>query len=169
MIDYKGFPGLAGVFLEDSYVLSISESSAQLVFHLDAVLTPEPSSDLRSTTALRTQRMISSHRDGADGWRAVATPRLRCRSPCAAGICFPARFRVLNPRTFMGVSGMSVSLRVSCAMVALVATAGSAPPAGAETLTEAFAQAYQYNPQLLAQRAQLIRAIEETDPSRMRG
>ena len=32
---------LAGVFLEDSYVLGISESSEQVVFHLDAVLTPE--------------------------------------------------------------------------------------------------------------------------------
>ena len=42
-IDYKIFPGLAGVFLEDSYVLGISESSEQLVFHLDAVLTPEQS------------------------------------------------------------------------------------------------------------------------------
>jgi hypothetical protein len=41
MIDYKSFPGLAGVFLEDSYVLGISESSEQVVFHLDAVLTPE--------------------------------------------------------------------------------------------------------------------------------
>ena len=40
-IDYKRFPGLAGVFLEDSYVLGISESSEQVVFHLDAVLTPE--------------------------------------------------------------------------------------------------------------------------------
>jgi hypothetical protein len=43
MIDYKTFPGLAGVFLEDSYVLGISESSEQLIFHLDAVLTPEHS------------------------------------------------------------------------------------------------------------------------------
>ena len=68
----------------------------------------------------------------------------------------------------MGVSGMSVSLRVSCAMVALVATAGSAPPAGAETLTEAFAQAYQYNPQLLAQRAQL-RATDESVPQALSG
>jgi hypothetical protein len=41
IIDYKIFPGLAGVFLEDSYVLGISESSEQVVFHLDAVLTPE--------------------------------------------------------------------------------------------------------------------------------
>jgi len=41
MIDYNNFPGLAGVFLEDSYVLGISESSEQLIFHLDAVLTPE--------------------------------------------------------------------------------------------------------------------------------
>jgi hypothetical protein len=43
MIDYKSFPGLAGIFLEDSYVLGISESSEQVVFHLDAVLTPEHS------------------------------------------------------------------------------------------------------------------------------
>jgi hypothetical protein len=41
MIDYKSFPGLVGVFLEDSYVLGISESSEQVVFQLDAVLTPE--------------------------------------------------------------------------------------------------------------------------------
>jgi hypothetical protein len=40
MIDYKSFPGLAGVYLEDSYVLGISESSEQVVFRLDAVLTP---------------------------------------------------------------------------------------------------------------------------------
>lgn len=32
---------LAGVYLEDSYVLGISESSEQVVFYLDAVLTPE--------------------------------------------------------------------------------------------------------------------------------
>jgi hypothetical protein len=43
MIDYKSFPGLAGVYLEDSYVLGISESLGQIVFHLDAVLTPEHS------------------------------------------------------------------------------------------------------------------------------
>jgi hypothetical protein len=41
MIDYKTFPGLAGVLLEDSYVLGISESPEHVVFHLDAVLTPE--------------------------------------------------------------------------------------------------------------------------------
>ena len=41
MIDYKSFPGLAGVYLEDSYVLGITEPSGQVVFHLDAVLTPE--------------------------------------------------------------------------------------------------------------------------------
>jgi hypothetical protein len=41
MIDYNSFPGLVGVYLEDSYVLGISESSDQLVFHLDAVLTPD--------------------------------------------------------------------------------------------------------------------------------
>jgi outer membrane protein len=68
----------------------------------------------------------------------------------------------------MGVSGMSVRLRVSCAIVTLVAAAGSAVPAGAETLTEAFAQAYQYNPQLLAQRAQL-RATDESVPQALAG
>jgi hypothetical protein len=41
MIDYTIFPCLAGVLLEDSYVLGISESSEEVVFHLDAVLTPE--------------------------------------------------------------------------------------------------------------------------------
>lgn len=41
MIDYGQFPGLAGVYLEDSYVLSISEAAGQLTFELDAVLTPE--------------------------------------------------------------------------------------------------------------------------------
>ena len=41
MIDYNSFPGLAGIFLEDSYVLGITQSSDQLVFRLDAVLTPE--------------------------------------------------------------------------------------------------------------------------------
>jgi hypothetical protein len=41
MIDYNMFPGLVGVFLEDSYVLGISETSDQLVFRLDAVLTPD--------------------------------------------------------------------------------------------------------------------------------
>jgi hypothetical protein len=43
MIDYRSFPGLAGVYLEDSYVLGISEPSGELVFYLDAVLTPEHS------------------------------------------------------------------------------------------------------------------------------
>ena len=41
MIDYVQFPGLAGVYLEDSYVLSVSEAAGQLTFELDAVLTPE--------------------------------------------------------------------------------------------------------------------------------
>jgi len=41
MIDYSQFPGLAGVYLEDSYVLDISEAPGQLTFNLDAVLTPE--------------------------------------------------------------------------------------------------------------------------------
>lgn len=41
MIDYASFPGLAGVYLEDSYVLDISGTAGQVVFRLDAVLTPE--------------------------------------------------------------------------------------------------------------------------------
>lgn len=41
MIDYTRFPRLAGVYLEDSYVLAISETEGQLTFDLDAVLTPE--------------------------------------------------------------------------------------------------------------------------------
>ncbi|KMO84144.1 hypothetical protein BST22_13740 [Mycolicibacterium chubuense] len=41
MIDYSKFPGLAGVYLEDSYVLEIVETPQQIVFRLDAVLTPE--------------------------------------------------------------------------------------------------------------------------------
>jgi hypothetical protein len=41
MIDYTNFPGLTGVFLEDSYVLGISESEGKVAFRLDAVLTPE--------------------------------------------------------------------------------------------------------------------------------
>ena len=41
MIDYTRFPSLAGVYLEDSYVLAISETGGQLTFELDAVLTPE--------------------------------------------------------------------------------------------------------------------------------
>jgi hypothetical protein len=41
MIDYSQFPDLQGVYLEDSYVLSISEFPGQLRFKLDAVLTPE--------------------------------------------------------------------------------------------------------------------------------
>jgi hypothetical protein len=40
MIDYNSLPGLVGVYVEDSYVLGILESSEQVVFRLDAVLTP---------------------------------------------------------------------------------------------------------------------------------
>jgi hypothetical protein len=43
MIDYRSFPGLAGFYLEDSYVLDISEPSGELVLYLDAVLTAEHS------------------------------------------------------------------------------------------------------------------------------
>ncbi|MFB1295706.1 hypothetical protein ACAG24_009340 [Mycobacterium sp. pW049] len=41
MIDYTALPSLAGVYLEDSYVLEIIECRDRLVFNLDAVLTPE--------------------------------------------------------------------------------------------------------------------------------
>lgn len=39
-IDHTGFPRLAGIYLEDSYVLGVAESPGQVIFHLDAVLTP---------------------------------------------------------------------------------------------------------------------------------
>ena len=41
VIDYAPFPALAGVYLEDSYVLEISESPGQFTFRLEAVLTPQ--------------------------------------------------------------------------------------------------------------------------------
>jgi hypothetical protein len=41
MIDYSQFPGLDGVYLEDSYVLAITEAPTQLTFKLLAVLTPD--------------------------------------------------------------------------------------------------------------------------------
>jgi len=53
-------------------------------------------------------------------------------------------------------------------MAALAVAAGLADPASAETLTDALAQAYQYNPQLLAQRAQL-RATDEGVPQALAG
>lgn len=63
---------------------------------------------------------------------------------------------------------MSLRLKASCAVAALAVSAGLAGPASAETLTDAFAQAYQYNPQLLAQRAQL-RATDESVPQALAG
>ncbi|TRW86184.1 hypothetical protein FK535_06830 [Mycolicibacterium sp. 018/SC-01/001] len=41
MIDYEHFPGLDGFYLEDSFVLDITETPSTLIFSLDAVLTPE--------------------------------------------------------------------------------------------------------------------------------
>lgn len=38
---YETLPTLAGVYLEDSYVLSIEEDPHSLTFRLEAVLTPE--------------------------------------------------------------------------------------------------------------------------------
>jgi len=63
---------------------------------------------------------------------------------------------------------MGGRLRASCAIAALLVAAGLARPAPAETLTEAMSQAYQYNPQLLAQRAQL-RATDEGVPQALAG
>lgn len=40
MMDYSEVPGLEGLYLEDSYVLSIAVEREALVFRLDAVLTP---------------------------------------------------------------------------------------------------------------------------------
>jgi len=63
---------------------------------------------------------------------------------------------------------MRLTLRFSCALIALGAAVSAATPAAAETLMEALAQAYQYNPQLLAQRAQL-RATDEGVPQALAG
>ncbi|WP_226862916.1 hypothetical protein [Mycolicibacterium baixiangningiae] len=41
MIDYSEYPCLAGIYLEDSYVLDVAETPGQLTFMLDAALTPE--------------------------------------------------------------------------------------------------------------------------------
>jgi len=41
VINYEKFPGLDGFYLEDSFVLAITETPSALTFTLDAVLTPE--------------------------------------------------------------------------------------------------------------------------------
>ena len=41
VINYTLFPALAGVFLEDSFVLDIEQSPGKFAFHLEAVLTPD--------------------------------------------------------------------------------------------------------------------------------
>lgn len=41
MTEYTEYPGLAGVYLEGSYVLSIDQDSQRMTFRLDAVLTPQ--------------------------------------------------------------------------------------------------------------------------------
>jgi outer membrane protein len=63
---------------------------------------------------------------------------------------------------------MSVRFRTGCAIVAIAVAAGMPRVAPAETLTDAFSQAYLYNPQLLAQRAQL-RATDEGVPQALAG
>src|SRR5579883_3363551 len=68
----------------------------------------------------------------------------------------------------MRMRGISRRLRASCAIAALLAATMLAWPALAETLTDALSQAYQYNPQLLAQRAQL-RATDEGVPQALAG
>jgi hypothetical protein len=40
-VSYETLPTLAGVYLEDSYVLSVEEDPHSLTFRLEAVLTPE--------------------------------------------------------------------------------------------------------------------------------
>ncbi len=59
-------------------------------------------------------------------------------------------------------------LGACCAALALGVWGALAEPAAAETLTEALVEAYQYNPQLLAQRAQL-RATDEAVPQALAG
>ena len=39
MTNYTSFPDLANIYLEDSFVLAIDETSTSLSFHLEAVLT----------------------------------------------------------------------------------------------------------------------------------
>ena len=63
---------------------------------------------------------------------------------------------------------MRLKLRASCAAVALSLAGGLAPAAHGETLSEAFAQAYLYNPTLTAQRAKL-RATDEGVPQALSG
>ncbi|MEU7142895.1 hypothetical protein ABZ942_25860 [Nocardia sp. NPDC046473] len=41
--DYADYPNLAGLYLEDSYVIDIIESASEVKFLLEAVLTPEHS------------------------------------------------------------------------------------------------------------------------------
>jgi TolC family type I secretion outer membrane protein len=63
---------------------------------------------------------------------------------------------------------MRLELRASCAAIALSLALGVACSARAETLTEAFSQAYQYNPALTAQRAKL-RSTDEGVPQALSG
>jgi outer membrane protein len=63
---------------------------------------------------------------------------------------------------------MFMRFGTGCAIMALAVAAGMTEPASGETLTDAFSQAYQYNPQLLAQRAQL-RATDEGVPQALAG
>ncbi len=39
--DYTDYPSLAGLYLEDSYVMDIVQSDSEITFVLEAVLTPE--------------------------------------------------------------------------------------------------------------------------------
>jgi hypothetical protein len=41
MVDYWSLPALSGVYLEESYVLAISQTENSLALALDAVLTPD--------------------------------------------------------------------------------------------------------------------------------
>ena len=75
--------GLADVYLEDSYVLGITESSEKVVFHLDAVLTPDhpayhPHPAPASNTATRREvwsSLMSPASNGSSGLAPI-TPTL---------------------------------------------------------------------------------------------
>jgi len=63
---------------------------------------------------------------------------------------------------------MRLTLQASCAVIALGRFGWHRGTGAAENLTDALSQAYQYNPQLLAQRAHL-RATDEGVPQALSG
>ena len=85
--------------------------------------------------------------------------------PGAEEIAAPARTRSRGWRPQRGLPGVA-GLAAVGAIAALAAL--PAPPARAQTLTQALAEAYDTNPQLLAQRA-LLRATDEQVPQALSG